>query len=217
MFCSFELCRASGGNDHFGNTFYCNENPCTLSNLCALSCFDRTSVSTGDSVFVSVKPTLYSAKEINATKCLSKDGSSSISVEWSTADETTIKYLNAVSGVDHNSLETWDSNNMQVYFTNIINSTENTNCVINNHVQITLTNCCFVLTHSTFSSNAAVTFYNCSCDNTMNNAKLTKYPTQVTNDFRVDVKAKCYKVACTNMLKITKTSYLLYFVLFALS
>ena len=216
MFCSFNLCRAGGGDAHYGNAFFCKENSCCFNNLCASACSDGTSSSTGDSVFVALKSTSFSGKEINASKCISNHGSSSLSLFQSTASYNEISFLNSINGFDHNSLETYGSNGVKVLKSNIVNSTKNTYCTINNG-QITLDNCCFISVNSRFVANSDATFIDCIGDSTVNRADVTKYNYQVTLSFQVKAMKRCSKLICTRKGRSSAMSSVLIFVIVNMS
>ena len=194
-FCSFRECRASGGNEHFGNCFYCLENSCVFNNLCAHNCFTTTSIQAGDSVFVARLSKSIEAKYTNSTYCYSVDGTSSYSLIETTLCTIYVSFLNEVSGIDSNSLEFYSSTTIIVKTTNIINSTFNSRCVLFNYEcsSSTFDNCVFMKAHSKFFGDdySECHFNNCICDDTVTITGPTKYNYEYNLDFTIKIISEC--------------------------
>jgi len=171
--CYSFFCYAGGDDDKFSKVCHAASSKATFSQYSALFCGPLTT-SNGDSVNV-FQDTLADIIFYNASKCYGTLGSSSLSLAHH-KEGTIVKYLNSDSGIDHNSFEIWESSiDCNVYFSNFINSTKNTDRMLHINSYCYFHTCSFTMTHSVFNGNLAVLhFENCTTDEPVNSVQLTE-------------------------------------------
>ena len=175
----FTNCRASGGDAKFGNAFYCESSSCEVNNIEVLSCTEsRNSNACGDSAIELKSAAKAEGRNSNFSKNYSYKGASSFSVRDMQSGTCYISYINIVDCIDHNSLETSNSQDVKIKECNFVNTTKNDASIINNpSSNILFDHCVFIKSHTTFSSNSlqTITFNDCIADTNCVSGKMTLF------------------------------------------
>ena len=152
--------------------------------------------STGDSTFCFSYPKGIEASFINTSHCYGLDGASSIAIDYFKENLSIIKFLNVVDCSNHNSIEIESSTELFLSYSNLINTSLNDGCILNNYLsQITVENCVFKDMHESLSRIPEKAIYvNCMCN--CNLSDIITYedsPKYITFDVNVAI---CNKISC---------------------
>ena len=162
--CIFESCSAFGGDTNPGNACYINSPSTIIEFIQCYLCSPSLKSTPGDSLIKkdnSFSQCIY----LNTSYCYGIGGSSSISFNNSPDPITQFKYFNIINSADFSSFETGNSNSVELYYFNFINTTSNTDRIINNgNTPVTIKNSVFLNNFDKQFSSSTVYFDHCYTD-----------------------------------------------------
>ena len=163
--CVFAYCSALGGNEKYGNGFYCYKCNNSVESCSVLCCSFQQSIGDeipGDSAIALVDSISTAVSYINSTKCYGNDGSASVTILNGTAETYVLSFFMVTDAHEYDAIEIEGTATSYIKLSCIINSTDCFDCVLNNYRTkfLCCQNCTFINPHhQLIRNNDAYTFF----------------------------------------------------------
>ena len=192
---TYSLCYATGNNLNYGRILYAYTTKIIANNIAAEYCSPKTS-NVGDSTIATSFCTIDQFSFVNFSFCYGSDGSSSVSLN-NNKEDSVLSYLNIMNGIDHNSFESLNSDEscqIILEFSNIINSTYNFDASLNcNHNNLLVKSCIFQqISQKKFNSAPnKIQLFETICDQQVEGYSFKQIIQQTSLTFKVQIYSTC--------------------------